>query len=259
MALSVEDRFILLDSQCKLAGFAAQWELLKLWHWAEKYRADQLRVLAGNDGGGQFEYEGRDRALVQPAFFDPRREAARRTVELALALFTWLSARNASNQQAVLDFNARQYGSDGTGAIDPSNVKSLTRAQVDEACPRLNEVQARTDLAAERVGGMGRALPPSQYGTAVHYGLSQQIKDLKDPNFRAEVSILKTDAETYGTKDSIRVDVLERVGDGTVCVYDIKTGRSVLTPGRMAEISGRVLNIYRDTTRMIVTEVRPGK
>jgi hypothetical protein len=59
-------------------------------------------------------------------------------------------------------------------------------------------------------------------------------------------------------KKSIRVDVLENRGNGTVCVYDIKTGRSGLDPARMVEIAKAVFAAYPDTTKqIIVTEIRP--
>jgi hypothetical protein len=87
--------------------------------------------------------------------------------------------------------------------------------------------------------------------------LKNQISDLDDPDFRAEVSVLKTLYETYGIKDSVRIDVLENVRNGTVCVYDIKTGRSGLTAGRAREIAQRVFDSYGEARRIIVFETRP--
>lgn len=66
----------------------------------------------------------------------------------------------------------------------------------------------------------------------MHFNLKEQIARLRDPDFRAEVSYLKNQEENYGGKDSIRIDVLEKVGDGTVCVYDIKTGQRGLSVAR---------------------------
>jgi hypothetical protein len=98
-----------------------------------------------------------------------------------------------------------------------------------------------------------------QRGTAIHTHLRHQIQNLRNPNFRTEVSLLKglEDDARYGAKGSIRIDVLENVGNGTVCVYDIKTGRSGLSPARMAEIAGTVLTAYPRTQRIIVSEIRP--
>jgi hypothetical protein len=219
-----------------------------------KFRPDQPRDDHGRwtDGGAGHE------STVQPAFFDPRREIARKAIEAAVALYTWLSARNGSGRRAVIGFTARDYRPSETGGTDLDFVGQLDRDKVDAACPRLAEVQERTDLAAATVQRERGDLRPAQYGTAVHTDLKGQIDDLKDPNFRAEVSFLKErDDVRYGEKGSIRIDVFENVGNGTVCVYDIKTGQAGLTMPRTAEIATNVFNRYPATQRIIVTEVRP--
>lgn len=48
----------------------------------------------------------------------------------------------------------------------------------------------------------------------------------------------------------------ENPGSGTVCVYDVKTGRSGLKPARMLELASTVQYYYPGTQRIIVTEVR---
>ena len=81
-----------------------------------------------------------------------------------------------------------------------------------------------------------------------------------DPNFRAEYSLIKSqEAEYYGEKGSVRVDVLENVGNGTVCVYDIKTGDKGMNVSRMDEIAFNVNRRYPGTQRVIVIETRPGR
>src|SRR5262249_13918286 len=122
------------------------------------------------------------------------------------------------DKQAVITFDAREFRSDGRGELDLDDIKLLDRDKVDAACPRLGEVQERTDLAAEVVSRTHGYLSPTEFGTAVHTNLKRQIGGLNDRAFRAEVSYLKNREETYGRKDSIRIDVLEKVGDGTVCV-----------------------------------------
>jgi hypothetical protein len=81
----------------------------------------------------------------------------------------------------------------------------------------------------------------------------------RDPNFRAEVSLIKLEEERYGEPGTVRIDVLENPGKGTVCVYDIKIGRSPLTIARTRELATNVLFFYPGTSRIIVTEVRPGR
>jgi hypothetical protein len=68
---------------------------------------------------------------------------------------------------------------------------------------------------------------------------------------------VKNREENYGRKDSIRIDVLEKVSDGTVCVYDIKTGQRGLSAARTSEIATNVFKAYPGTQRIIVSEIRP--
>jgi hypothetical protein len=61
----------------------------------------------------------------------------------------------------------------------------------------------------------------------------------------------------YGIKNSIRIDVFEKRDKQTVCVYDIKTGRSGLSPARRADILAHVHGTYPGATHIIIAEVRP--
>ena len=94
----------------------------------------------------------------------------------------------------------------------------------------------------------------------VFAALRREVVALGDPNLRAEIfSHIKgrQDAQPYGAKDTVRVDVLERRDKTTVCVYDIKTGRSGLTVARFGEIAKSVFSAYGPVQRIIITEVRP--
>ena len=55
------------------------------------------------------------------------------------------------------------------------------------------------------------------------------------------------------------IDVLEKVDDDTVCVYDIKTGRRGLSLLRTTEIATNVFGAFPGTQRIIVSEVRPSR
>ena len=201
------------------------------------------------------EHGPRQRTNVHEAFAAPLLEA---TVELAVTLFTWLSTRNSADRQAVIGFSARQYLPNARTSLGLDYVGLLERDKVDAACPKLGEVQARTNEAVDTVKRHGAIdLTPAAFGTAVHFALKADINSLDDPNFRADVSVLKSLDETYGTKDSVRVDVYENVGDGTVCVYDIKTGKRGLGPARAAEIAVKVFASYGKAKRIIIIETRP--
>ena len=86
-----------------------------------------------------------------------------KAIEAGLALYTWLSARNGLDKQAIITFDAKEFRPDGRGELDLNDVKLLDRDKVDAACPRLGEVQERTDLAAEVVrrsrGGLRNSAP----------------------------------------------------------------------------------------------------
>ena len=61
----------------------------------------------------------------------------------------------------------------------------------------------------------------------------------------------------YGTPGSVRVDAYEYRDDGTLCVYDLKTGRAGLGD-RRAEILATALSYgFDNIRRIIVMEVRP--
>lgn len=188
---------------------------------------------------------------------------AETTITSALTLFNWLSARNKlDGLQAVASFNAGDYAP-SPDAIDLSFVGQLREDEVDRACPRFQEVRSRTDAAVDAVGPRNSYRSAAEFGTAVHSNLKWQVENLGDPNFRAERSFLKSQYEgvpdevPYGSLNSLRIDVYEKRHNGIVCVYDIKTGKSGLSPERAAEIAGTVYKRFTGVRRIIVTEIRP--
>jgi hypothetical protein len=255
-----------------------------------KYSPDQPRVPAGNSRGGQwtgggsstgsllidtpasadaiFEEQSLADGAVQLAYlgqvFQAGRLVVQTGIEAALGLYAALSAGNGPDRSAVAVFRAMDF-EPGADPLSPVGaVGSLTREEVDQICPAQGLVQ---DLTNEAAASFNRAdYSASGYGTAVHMKLKNDIGALHDPNLLAEVSYLKTLMETgakpmepayYGQQGSIRVDVLEKTSSYTVCVYDIKTGRSVLLPSRMREIAQTVSNNFPGTLRIVVTETRP--
>jgi hypothetical protein len=154
--------------------------------------------------------------------------------------------------------------------LDPSgelraNVERLNRNQVGQVCGRLGDVQSDTNEAAAIVSRNGGSLlSPQQRGTAIHKELERLINGRNEAYLHAEVSRIKSQQANadWGTKGSVRIDVLEYAGEGTTCVYDIKTGsdrRSGLTPARMRELAEHAIKAYPNTQRIIVTEIRPSR
>lgn len=242
---------------------------------------NQPRVPKGDSDGGQWTAEGIGDALaseqsgesdkpVQLAYLGPAIGAAARVAqkgfEAGLALFTWLSARNHIDSTAVIALPAQEFRPGDDLSSPPVQVGQLTDEELGQACPKVNEVQSMTDASAASLD-KANYNSPANYGTAVHTKLRDAVRNLNDPDLRAEVSLLKTLQETgsvpavqetvYGRRNSIRVDVLENAGGGTVCVYDIKTGTGGLSPLRVAEIARTVYLRFPNAQRIIVIETRP--
>ncbi len=174
--------------------------------YSRKY-AGQPREPSGTPEGGRFASEGGAGApKVRLAFAGPAAAGARATAQLGLMLYTYMSTQNGPDKQAIVTFRARKFEAE-SGKLDFENAQNLDRDEVGRVCPRLEEVQQRTDTAAVSEKAVG-SWSPQQYGTAVHANLNQQIKNLRDPNFVSEKSFVKEHREArYGEKDSIRVDV----------------------------------------------------
>lgn len=231
-------------------------ELSALERW---YDPDQPRVPAGQTGGGQWaggNGSGGGSGTRPTALRNPRQEAAKRAIEAALAIYAGLTGANRSGQQAVASFNAAEYVPGDPATLTAERVRALERDDVNAACPRFGEVQSYAKEATKRADADGPWFSTQNRGTAIHKDIQNQIRALRDPDFRAEVSALKSGDSRYGLPGTVRVDVFEHVGNGTTCIYDIKTGDKGLSAARMVELASTATLIYPDTRRIVVTEVR---
>lgn len=203
-------------------------------------------------------------ATVQPAYAD---KALPMIIGGGAALFNWQSQPNSSDgQQAAMGFNARDYrpGFSTSGALELLYAGSVSQEEAELACRRLPDVQALADRAANAAGSPELYPSRAVYGTSVHTGFARFVKDLHDSNFEAERSYIKERVEgagggevPYGYPGSIRVDAYEYRRDGTLCVYDLKTGRANL-PDRRAEIIANAAAVgFKPILRVIVIAVRP--
>jgi hypothetical protein len=182
----------------------------------------------------------------------------------AAALYGWLSSGNTSEQRAFLGFRADAYRP-GARAVDSAiRIGRLTKEEVADFCPKYADVQSFANESA-RVVNRGDFRSPAEYGTAVHMRIKELVngpettppRAPRDPNFRAEISVIKSNEEGYGVPGTRRIDVLENAGNGTVCVYDVKTGGARLYPGRSLELATNVGQLFPGTRRILVMEVKP--
>jgi hypothetical protein len=138
-----------------------------------------------------------------------------------------------------------------------TGVFDLSERETRQAGPRIVEAQAYTDTAAHSIR-RGDYKNAANYGTAVHTLVKRQVDALEDPDFRAEISFEKSKVAdvNYGTKNSIRIDILEMAPNNTVCFYDIKTGKAGLTPKRIREIQTNVAKAFGGIRPIIYVEMR---
>ncbi len=205
-------------------------------------------------------------AIAQPVLLAPAVPATTKAFEAGIALYTWWASRNAPDSQAVISFRADEFAP-GANRLSPAVwVGTLTKEEVGQSCPRYSDVQSITNQAAQSTD-RGAYDSPASYGTAVHKKIEVEINGPttyprsppRDPNFRAEASLIKSKDAGPGSLGSRRIDVLENTGNGTVCVHDIKTGERGLSFPRALELASTVSYYYPGTKRIIVTEVRPGR
>jgi hypothetical protein len=184
-----------------------------------------------------------------------------------LTLFSLLSDLNDDEQQTIISFRSREFRHDGPGrSFDFEGLQTLTREEAKDICGNhFEEVQNLTDKAYEEIK-KNKSLSPQQLGTGVHTRVEEAIKALKNSektkkqyeNLEAELSFAKGDGKSRrGAKDTVRLDVFNRVNDETICIDDIKTGRSDLSYSRMRELAASVSRKDPKIRRIIVTEVRP--
>lgn len=168
---------------------------------------------------------------------------------------------NNNNQRSVLEFRANDYGVIDPEASTAKAVRVLNREEASQFCPRLEEVQRYTDEAVTKVSAERDYPNASVFGTYVHTEVRDRVKAVGDLDFIAERSFLKENGEKadYGVKNTVRIDVLEKTSQNTVCVYDIKTGNARFTIGRMNEVALTVAKKYGAGMNLIVTEIKPSK
>ncbi len=208
-----------------------------------------------------------DVAVAQQAYFDedPDQPGSGQITLLptvsALALFNLYLSRRTAGELPVFGFRAAKFEG-RKDVLAPTFVGAVAEEDVDFACPRHHEVRKLTTAFANELRPLG--MNPQEFGTAVHTRLKYQIDRRNDPNFKAERSFWKAEYELgknarlrYGQSGTLRIDVLEEVADGTVCVYDIKTGRSGFSLARMKEIAAAVHRNFNNVRSYIVIEVRP--
>ena len=138
--------------------------------------------------------------------------AARAAIAAGLALFAWLSGRKDRDGTAVFAFKAGKYeNSEPGGQPEFRWVGYVKRDELSGVCEKLGTVQKFTDAAVKKVREDGDYKGPASFGSKVHKVIADKIKEVGDPNFKSEVSAIKSNLEAGedGERNSIRMGNLD--------------------------------------------------
>jgi len=123
-----------------------------------------------------------------------------------------------------------------TSTLRREPVRIVNNAQtglstVDEATEKLKTVLEKTVTNVPQGSG-------SAYGRKVHYDFADAVRDAQIRGIaRADVETTFPKDTRYGSKDSIRTDIVLRDDGGNViAIYDVKTGGASLDARRVQEL-----------------------
>jgi RHS repeat-associated protein len=142
-----------------------------------------------------------------------------------------------------LDWAPDGAGGGGSGAgncllkclegID-DEVQVAASPQGAAAAAVITAIVAAGQAAAANVPRLGRSA--SVWGTHVHTAMRNTIKGLNLPGVGTEVSYRAGQIVDYGTRGSVRLDVVITQGRQVLQVFDLKTGQAGMSIGRMHQI-----------------------
>ena len=119
------------------------------------------------------------------------------------------------------------YGITPKTDVSLGGQKSSTNENIYDA-----QVRNCAEKACKDISGSGHLV-----GTQKHTALKAEICSLNNPKVRAEVSFLNGREVDYGTKGSVRLDVVCFGDNGDIiCAWDLKTGSAILTENRITQI-----------------------
>lgn len=98
-----------------------------------------------------------------------------------------------------------------------------------------SQLQSCADTANSKVSGFGHVA-----GTKKHAVFAAEVNALQNKTLATEVSYLNGEIVPYGTRGSIRFDVLQYNQNGIpIAAWDFKTGTVTLTTARIEQMQER--------------------
>jgi hypothetical protein len=169
-------------------------------------------------------------------------------------------AAGATGQQAdgrigLVDLSVR--GASWAAGDERPVIRDLSQDEANDACPALPEVQAETSSSYANVRVQNPDATPQEIGNLVHEEVAAAFKD--QPGFKVKAGFLDGKSLPTGLRvaGSSFLDVLHDVGNGTICIYDIKTGISGLGSRQIYQYWSEAKQAFVYARRIYILEVRP--
>ena len=136
-------------------------------------------------------------------------------------------------------------------------IGNLSQEEVETACPAYPKVQSVTSSSDAQIRAQNPDATPQEIGNMVHKEVDAAFKG--QPGFKTNAGFLKDEELKNGLRlaGSSFLDVLHDVGNGTICIFDIKTGLSGLGSRQINQYWNAAKDAFEDAQRIYILEVRP--
>ena len=125
------------------------------------------------------------------------------------------------------------------------------------ACPAYPKVQSVTSSSDAKVRAQNPNAPPQEIGNMVHEEVAAAF--VGQLGFKVKAGFLGNTELRNGLRvaGSSFLDVLHDVGNGTICIFDIKTGISGLGSRQINQYWNAAKEAFEDAQRIYILVVRP--
>jgi len=203
---------------------------------SQRYSPDQPRVPAGNTNGGQWTTEGESASTALSSHTDTDQslhdlpEQRRRYASLETGTLTDATEEPPTDSSSSADdhYTSTQV------TVDPRAITG--NPFIDGTTAKLTAILVGIMNGLERAPGV----TPQAYGRMVHEEFADAVIAAALPGIAAtDVERTSPDGWSYGSTNSIRIDVILRdEGGNIIAIYDVKTGRG-LEPSRVDELRAK--------------------
>jgi hypothetical protein len=136
-------------------------------------------------------------------------------------------------------------------------IGKLSQDEVDTACPAYPKVQNVTTSSDARIRAQNLDATPQEIGNLVHEEVAAAFEG--QPGFKVKAGFLGDAELPNGLRvaGSSFLDVLHDVGNGTICIFDIKTGIGGLGSRQIYQYWDAAKQAFVYAKRIYILEVRP--